>query len=168
MDNSTLKILVASVAIFAGVGASYAQGAGPREGAMTFEQFDADGSGEITLEDLETLQAQRFADIDTDGDGSVTSEEFVAHAQSRAADRASEMFARLDADGDGALSRDVLESRMGRGPGERMLARFDSDNSGGVSAEEFEAAKERFAERRGGHRDGHDRMQGRQWNRGHN
>lgn len=167
MENSTLKMLAASLAILAGTGVAVAQdrGFGPRGEGMTFEALDADGSGEITLEDLEALKAQRFAEFDTDGDGSVTAEEFTEHAQARAAERAAEMFARLDADGDGVLSRDVLEERMGRGPGERMLSRLDTDNSGGISAEEFDAAKERMAERRGMFRDGKERGEGRGWGR---
>lgn len=166
MDNSTLKILVAALAIAAGVGVAQAQDRGPRGEGMSFETLDVDGSGEITMEDFEALRTQRFAAIDADGDGSVTADEFRAHAQSRAGERADEMFARLDADGDGVLSRDVLESRMGGQPGERMLSRFDTDNSGGVSAEEFETARETMAERRGKFRDGKGREEGRGWGRG--
>ena len=162
MENSTLKIMVTSLAILAGTGVAFAQDRGPRGEGMSFETLDADGSGEITLEDLDALKAQRFAEFDTDGDGMVSSDEFTAHAQARAGERAAQMFARLDADGDGMLSRDVLEARMGRGPGDRMLSRFDTDRSGGVSADEFEAAKERLAERRGMFRDG----EGRGWGRG--
>ena len=122
---------------------------------LNFETLDADGSGEITQEDLEALRDNRFAEIDANGDGAVTEAEFVAHAESRAADRAGQMFARLDADGDGELSRDVLESRGERGGRrlERMLSRVDTDDSGGISEAEFDAAKERFAGR-GGKRDG--------------
>ena len=158
MENSTLKILVASVAIVAGAGVTtaYAQDRGDHGPAPTFEELDVDGSGEITAEDLEALRANRFGEIDANGDGSVSEAEFMAHATARAEERAAGMFARLDADGDGQLSRDVLESRQGRGMGQRLLTRFDADNSGGVSAEEFETAKELLAERRGGgkHRDG--------------
>ena len=166
MDNSTIKILIASLAIAVGAGAAYAQDRGPRGEGMDFETLDADGSGEITPEDIEALRVQRFADFDTNGDGSVSAAEFTAHAQARAAERAAEMFERLDADGDGVLSRDALEGRMGRGPGERMLSRFDADNSGGVSAEEFDAAKERFAGRRDKFREGREHGEGRGWGRG--
>lgn len=168
MDSSTLKILLASVAIIAGVSVAQAQGQGPRGNEMTFEALDADGSGEITAEDFEVRRTQRFAELDADGNGSVTAEEFAGHAQAQAALRAAEMFARLDADGDGVISRDVLESRMGNAPGERMISRFDTDNSGGISAGEFEATKERFADRRGGMREGKDRNEGRGWGRSHN
>ena len=161
MDNATLRILLASLAITAGVGVAEARERGHGGEGMTFEQLDVDGSGEITTEDLDAFKSQRFAELDANGDGSVDLEEFTAHAQARAGERAAEMFARLDADGDGSLSRDVLESRMGRGPGERMISRFDTDDSGGVSAEEFEAAREKMAERRDKFRKGEDRGWGR-------
>ena len=164
MEKSTLRLLVTALAITAGVGVAQAQDRGPRGDAMTFENLDVDGSGEITREDLDAMKSQRFAEFDADGDGSVTRDEFTAHAEARAAERAAEMFARLDADGDGVLSRDAIEGRMGGGGGERMLARFDTDNSGGISAEEFEAAKARMAERRSGER-GHE---GHKWGRGNN
>lgn len=163
MKNSTLKILAASLVVTAGAGVALAQGMGPRGGEMTFETFDVDGSGEITSSDLDALKAQRFAEFDADGNGSVTLEEFIAHAHARAGERASEMFARLDADGDGMLSRDALEGRMGRGPGERMLSRLDTDNSGGISIEEFEAARARMAEHGGKRGFGIGSHEGRGW-----
>ncbi len=153
MDNATLKILLASSLIAMGAGAAMANGPGGAQ--MDFETLDVDGSGEITAEDMAALRENRFGELDTDGDGSVSQAEFVAAASARATERAAEQFSRLDADGDGVLSRDVLEGRGRGGMGERMLTRLDTDESGGISAEEFEAAKERMAERRnGGDRDG--------------
>ncbi|MEO1024069.1 MAG: EF-hand domain-containing protein [Pseudomonadota bacterium] len=154
MDNATKKILLATVLIAVGAGATMAQD-GPGRGGerMNFETLDVDGNGEITAEDLAAMRANRFGEIDANGDGSVTLEEFQAAASARATEQAAERFARLDADGDGSLSRDALEARGRGNPGERMLRRFDADNSGGIDAEEFETAMARFAERRGG-RDG--------------
>ncbi len=155
MEKSTLKIVVAATLILAGTGVAVAKShSGEGRAALNFETLDADGSGEITTEDLTALRDARFAEMDANGDGSVNEEEFTAVAVAHAAEQAAARFARLDADGDGALSRDVLEQRRGRGISERMISRFDVDNSGGVSAEEFEAAKERMAER-GGKRRGH-------------
>lgn len=168
MDKSTLKILLAATAIVAGAGMAVAQGPGMgkdmgRGGPkMDFATLDVDGSGEITVEDLEAKRAERFAQFDTDGDGTVTQEEFIAHAQAQAGERAAEMFARLDADGDGTLSRDVLEGRMNGGPNPRLITRLDTDGSGGVSEEEFEAAQAKFAERRQG---GHSGERGGKWGR---
>lgn len=159
MDKSTLKILLAATAIAAGAEMAAAQGPGFGKGmgqdrAMTFETLDADGSGEITAEDLTALREARFAEVDANGDGNVSLDEFTAVAEARAAARASQMFERLDADGDGILSRDALEARMQGGPNPRMIARLDTDDSGGVSAEEFEAARTRMAGRRGHDHDG--------------
>ena len=151
MNKNTARILIAALAITAGFGVAEAQERRGGPGPMDFATLDTDGSGEITLEDLEAARDNRFADMDANGDGQVSEDEFIAHSQARAAERASAMFARLDADGDGMLSRDVLEAREGGGRmAARMIERADTDGSGGVSAEEFEAVKERMAERRGG------------------
>ena len=160
MENGTLKIALATALIVMGTGVAMAKGPGGDRALPTFEELDADASGEITTEDFATLRDNRFAEMDSNGDGSVSEAEFVAAAQTKSAERAAEQFGRLDADGDGALSRDVLESRGRGGMGERMLSRLDEDNSGGVSAEEFDAGMERFAERRG-KRKGHGRDRGR-------
>ena len=155
MEKSTIKIVAASLLVLAGTGLAYAKGPGHEGARMSFEEIDADGSGEITAEDLAALADARFAEMDADGDGSVSQDEFMAAASARAAERAARMFERMDADGDGALSRDALEARGRRGPGERMIARLDADGSGGVSAEEFDEGMAKFAKRRHGRRGGH-------------
>lgn len=146
MDKATLRILLASSLIALGSGAAMARDHDER---MNFETLDADGSGEITPEDLASLADTRFSDVDTNGDGSVSRDEFVAAHVARAEKRAAQRFERLDADGDGVLSRDVLEARGGKHRGARMIERFDTDGSGGVSAEEFEEARAHMRERRG-------------------
>lgn len=147
--TENMKLAALALAIVAGLGVTAAEA---REGraALDFETLDADGSGEITPEDIAALRDARFGEIDANGDGSVTLEEFQAHAATQAQERAAEMFARLDADGDGALSRDVLE-RGGRRGGDftRMIDRFDADDSGGISAEEFAEAQDRMRGRFG-------------------
>ncbi|MXQ06318.1 calcium-binding protein [Alphaproteobacteria bacterium GH1-50] len=163
MDKTTVKLIAAAALIGLGTQVAIAQdgrGGGPR---MDFATLDADGNGQIEESDLDALRAERFAALDTDGDGAISEAEFVAHAAERAGERAAEMFSRLDADGDGMVSRDAVEARQGRGMGERLLRRADADNSGGVSEEEFDAAMEHFAERRGGGHEG----RGDRWGKGH-
>ena len=111
----------------------------------TFEMLDADGDGQVTQADLDTLRNERFAEFDANGDGSVTEEEFMARASNQAGERAAEMLARLDADGDGVLSRGVIEQGRGGDRAGRMIERLDTDGDGAVSAEEFAAAQERRA-----------------------
>ena len=157
MQKSTFKIVAASALILVAGGVAYAKGpGGGHDGArMSFEEIDADGSGEITVEDLAALADAKFAEMDADGNGTVSEAEFTAAAAARASERAARMFERLDADGDGVLSRDALEARGRRGPSERMIARLDADGSGGVSAEEFEEGMAKFGKRRHGRRGGH-------------
>ena len=155
MEKSSKSLLLATIAIATGLGVAQVQAQDASEQGhkgMDFATLDADGSGEITAEDLDALREARFAEIDTNGDGLVSEAEFAAHASAQAAERASEMFARLDSDGDGTVSRETLEARQMRGNrmSQRFLNRADTDDSGGVSEEEFLAMQEKFAERRGG------------------
>ena len=145
MTTLTLALLGTTLALPAVAQSS----GGPGDRMPSFEVLDADGDGKVTEAELEAFRASRFAEIDTDGDGTVTRDEFVARSVAQAEERADRMFERLDADGDGALSRDALEARRGgRGPDPaRMISRLDSDGDGAVSQEEFNAARERIAER---------------------
>lgn len=155
MNKTPLKILLATALLVSG--STMAMAKGPDHKLPTFEELDADGSGEITTEDLAALRENRFAKIDADGNGSVTLEEFTAAQVAKASERAKAMFEKLDADGDGVLSRDVLESKSsGKRGAEHMLKRFDTDNSGGISAAEFEEAKAKLGKRRRGGRRGQD------------
>lgn len=125
---------------------------GPRGGMPEFSSFDADGDGQVTLEELTAHREARFAALDGNGDGQVTLEEFQAEAMARASERAAQMFERLDADGDGQLGRDALEAQN-RGPSpERVIARLDKNDDGAISEAEFEAAKSRMQARDGGKR----------------
>ena len=151
--KDTLKIGTLTVLIaFAGT-AVLAEG--PRgdkgRGEMpSFSSFDANGDGQVTLEELSAAGDARFAELDSNSDGQVSLEEFQAHAESQARSRAEEMFAKLDADGDGFLGRDALEARK-RGPSpERIISRLDTDGDGMISEAEFDAAKERRQARDGG------------------
>ncbi len=113
--------------------------------AEIFKTLDADGNGEVTLEELSAGSTARFNDIDTNGDGLLSAEEIAAGQQNRAERRATRMIERLDADEDGQLSQAEIEAR--RDPA-KMFAKLDADESGGVSEDEFRKARHH----RGGHK----------------
>jgi Ca2+-binding EF-hand superfamily protein len=128
-------------------------GPGAGRGMMMFEEFDANGDGKVTQDEIDARREARFAEVDANGDGQVSLDEFTAQAAKRATERAKAMFERLDVDGDGMLSQDVLALRQGRGgpDGSRMIAMLDTDGDGAISEEEFQAAMDRRAEMRGEH-----------------
>ena len=132
---------------------------------ISFEQLDADGSGEISKEEFGARYAAWIKAADANGDGVLQKEELEAHVMERVQamiERNSEtMFNRLDSDGDGVVSDAELQERMGNSRrDDRMFGWLDSDGSGSVSTEEFESASGRMDGRRHGWnagRKGHDR-----------
>jgi hypothetical protein len=139
-----LAALIGSVAVG---GVALAQDRGDRDGprhghrgspeervTMMMERFDANGDGQITVEEIEIHRAERFNAADTNGDGVIDAAEFEAAATQRAADRvaerAAEMFARIDEDGDGQLTADDLGGREGR------LFEHADENGDGILTED--------------------------------
>ena len=110
-----------------------------------FSEMDADGSGEITLDELQARMQARFDAADTDNDGALSQAEVEAAAVERTKKRVAKMFERRDADGDGSLS---LEESQGRRDPARFFARMDADNSGGISEEEFTDARKKMRKHR--------------------
>ena len=119
----------------------------------SFSELDADGSGEVTMEEMAAFHQTRLAAIDTDGDGAISRDEMVAAAEARNVERMERrmdrMFERADANEDGLLQFDEMPQRGG----DRMADRFeriDTDGSGGLSEAEMAAAKEARGSRKGG------------------
>ena len=135
---------------------AFAQQAGGEPPRLIFQELDADGNGEVTLEELQAAGEARFARADTDGDGALSRDELLAQGQARAEARVDRMLERLDANGDGQLTvAEMEEAREGRGFGrrgpnpERMFERLDADGDGSVTEAEFDEGVARFLERMG-------------------
>jgi len=83
--------------------------------AKNFAAIDADGNGQVTVDELHAyMKAKRgqfakkgFATLDANGDGKVSRDEFLAQANAR--------FERMDANKDGVLTPDELKAGHHRG-----------------------------------------------------
>lgn len=147
-----MKSTVLIAAIVAGLSLTAldasAAGRGDARAMPDFATLDTDGSGTLTVAELEAAHAARFAEMDTDANGAISLEELAA-AQNKLSDRRAErMMSKMDANEDGVLQADEMKPR-GSNAG-RMIDHLDQDDDGEISAEEFEKA----AGKRGG-RGGH-------------
>lgn len=127
-------------------------------GGPDFATLDANGDGQLTVEELQGAAQTQFEATDTDGDGALSLAELTARSAENAASRAEKMLSRLDANEDGSLTPDEMRApRPERAA--RMFERADADGDGVLSEEEFEAVKSRRGDGRGkGH--GRDRDRG--------
>ncbi|MEC7421733.1 MAG: EF-hand domain-containing protein [Pseudomonadota bacterium] len=158
MKKTILALSAAALALTGTTAIAQYRGAG--------HNADTNGDGTVTLAEMQSQSAERFARMDANGDG-------VLDAQDRAA-RGEAMFARADTNGDGELTiaemqaarearkaerpergdRPERAERRGKRGGdrsERMAERFaaaDTDNSGGLSQSELKAMHEARGERR--------------------
>lgn len=181
MLGVTGALTVSIVATSYGVGIAKPRDGG-RGMTIEFSQLDVDGDGSITQADLEAVSAERFSAVDTNGDGllsvdeitarslegaderaqrmmersnnDMTEEEILERMAERAANRAERMVERADANDDGFLSQEELSEGRRGGDRANWIERFDQDGDGAITEAEFDAAKERFAERRGERRGG--------------
>lgn len=154
---STKKALMLSVLIPVGLALALpvaAMGPGGQGGQMdrpAFTDLDADGNGELTLDEMLAHREARFAEADTDGDGNLSRDEMIAAAMGRVEAAIDRRMERFDDNEDGLLSANEMDDMRPRGPSpERIFGHMDADGDGVVTAEEFETAAADMMQRRGG------------------
>lgn len=124
-----------------------AAGRGGDRAMPDFATLDTDGSGTLSVAELEAAAAGRFAAMDINGDGGISAEELAANREGRAAKRAERMLSRLDANEDGLLQADEMKPRGASV--ERMMSRVDTNEDGEISPEEFEKMSDKRGKRGG-------------------
>jgi Ca2+-binding EF-hand superfamily protein len=92
-----------------------------------FERFDVNEDGVITEAEIEEVRARDFSSADADGNGEVSLEEFKAAFMERSNDRMVRAFQFLDRDGDGTVTQEEIDQVANR-----MFNRLDRDGNGTV------------------------------------
>ena len=124
------KLMIGSfAALLTTSGLALAHGAGHGRGLA---EFDRDGNGVVTRDEMRTTATTKFNELDANHDGKVTADEVKARFQTRSA----EHFAKQDKNGDGQLSRDEV-ARM---PQERFT-KLDTNSDGKLSRDELAAMR---------------------------
>ena len=143
--RTTAVMVTAAVALLAGSTLAMAQG--PGGGPRGLSQFDEDGDGRVTREEVADVRAGRFASMDVNGDSVLTQDELEAGARAMIESRMLERFHALDEDGDGAVTEaeflGAVETRaMPRL--QRQFSRLDQDGDSAVSRQEFDGFTDRM------------------------
>lgn len=116
--------------------------------------YDRDGDGTTTAEEVKSARAERFAAADANNDGVLDVDEMAAMIEQRKRERIEEHLARYDGDGDGKVTAEEYAAyHAGR------FARLDRDDGGAGATKEFKARGHHGGREQHGGR-GHDGGQG--------
>ncbi|MFT3689074.1 EF-hand domain-containing protein [Paenirhodobacter sp.] len=118
------------------------------------KQFDADGDGKVSLEEITQKRKAEAEALDADKDGKLSYDELVAgglrDVRPRIEARVKARIAAQDTDGDGLLSAAELAVPP---KGVRMFNRLDADSDGVLTGDEIKAARDRKHQDRPHHGD---------------
>jgi Ca2+-binding EF-hand superfamily protein len=131
MRNS-VSCLLATAALLAAAGPSFAAGTVPLHAPAMLAAQDADQDGRLTLDEMRRARQQQVERFDADRDNKLSAAEYQAMWLDAAQARLARAFAADDKDHDGAVTADELIARASD-----LLHRRDSDKDGALTAEEL-------------------------------
>lgn len=103
------------------------------------EQFDTNGDGAISQDEIDAVRAGELAEYDTNGDGTLSLEEYQAYWMARFYERMVDAFQRLDANGDGEITAEEFNAGLAN-----IVARLDRNGDGVLNADDREAVQMRI------------------------
>ena len=118
------------------------KGFGPGKGMMMksmmslIETVDTDQSGTVSTEEIEALRSEKFANNDANGSGDLTLEEFQSLWLEMARPVMVDHFQFLDHDGDGIVTREEFDR-----PVNRLVTVLDRDGDGEITFEEVRSRR---------------------------
>ncbi len=151
MTKTTAILLAGTVLLASGAALAQPMGMGSGGGPMAmerlFERYDTSGDGRVTQADIDEVRAERHAAFDADGDGELTLEEYEALWLDAMRRHMVRSFQRLDVDGDGRVTVEEFQA-----PFARIVERLDTAEDGVVTRDDvrrhWQERREARSERR--------------------
>jgi hypothetical protein len=106
-------------------------GKGPGGAAAMLKEFDANGDGKLTQEEIDTARANRVAEFDADKDGSLSLDEYQALWMSAMRERMVDRFQFYDNDGNGIITVEEYSE-----PFAQTVERWDRNDDGALSKDD--------------------------------
>ena len=97
-----------------------------------FEQFDTNGDGVITQVEIDEVRSSRLAEFDADGDGNLNLEEYQALWLDAMRERMVDQFQAHDDDGDGLVTVEEFGDRY-----DSMVRRLDRNDDGELTQDDL-------------------------------
>lgn len=132
MNSRIFFFALGLIAAMPAAGMAKADGADGDRLQQRFARMDLDSNGRVTLDEMETIRAERLAKADANGDGAVTLEELKSVVQ-RDGERMERRFQRMDLDGDGRVTK-AESTQVAR----KWFEAVDKNGDGGITVGELQ------------------------------